>query len=65
MDLVPSTAPFSWYKRDPASIWIDGDTALLQVRTACTACTAAALVQVQHAARLLAPALLPLRWANA
>lgn len=32
MDLVPSTAPFSWYKRDPASIWIDGNTALLQDR---------------------------------
>ncbi|KAL4418931.1 hypothetical protein ABPG77_005225 [Micractinium sp. CCAP 211/92] len=32
MDLVPSTAPFSWYKRDPASIWINGTTALLQDR---------------------------------
>lgn len=32
MDLVPSTAPFSWYKRVPASIWINGSTALLQDR---------------------------------
>lgn len=32
MDLVPSTAPFSWYKRVPASIWINGSTALLQAR---------------------------------
>ncbi|KAL4444355.1 hypothetical protein ABPG75_012092 [Micractinium tetrahymenae] len=32
MDLVPSTAPFPWYERDPASIWINGSTALLQDR---------------------------------
>lgn len=32
MDIVPSAAPLSWYKRNPASIWINGSTALLQVR---------------------------------
>lgn len=32
MDLVPSVAPFEWYKRVPASIWINGTTALLQDR---------------------------------
>lgn len=32
MDMVPSTAPFAWYKRVPASVWINGTTAMLQDR---------------------------------
>lgn len=34
MDIVPSAAPLGWYRRVPATLWVNGSTALLQDRPA-------------------------------